>query len=103
MWQGKAVPGGAGAGFFCGAAGIHEIAGNAVVHEKHALAGNAFAIERGTELVWMIDVVGNGDVFSKEQLAGAAGEAGGRRLGGGGGEIEKEKPDGRGTGGGREG
>jgi len=50
---------------FCGAAGVHEIAGNAIVHEKHALAGNAFAIERRTELVWMIDVVGNGDVFSQ--------------------------------------
>ena len=91
--QGKAVAGGRLAGFFGGAAGVDEIAGDASVDERDALAGNAFAVEGSAELFGVVDIIRDGDVFSEERFAEAAGKAGTLIADGGGGEIVEEETD----------
>ncbi len=78
---------------FGGGAGIDEIPGDAAIDEEYALTRQAFAIEGRALLQRMVNVVGDGDVLSKELLAQAFVQAGAFVLQGSGGEIVKKKAD----------
>src|SRR5438270_2533640 len=79
------------AGGFGGSTRINEILGDAPVDQKHFLARNALAIERSAELQRVIDVIGDGDVFSEDLLANAVIETGTLVGYGGSSEIIKEE------------
>ena len=93
LGRAKPCPVGRLGGFFGGAAGVDEIAGDASVDERDALAGNAFAVEGSAELFGVVDIVGDGDVFPEERFAESAGKAGTLIADGGGGEIVEEETD----------
>src|SRR5207302_1828769 len=78
---------------FGGGPGIHEILGDAAVHEHDALTWHSFAIERSTLLQGMINVIGDADVLAEELLAHAFVQAGALVRECGGGKIIKKKTD----------
>src|SRR6266568_2277384 len=72
---------------------IDEVFRNAAVHQKNALPGQAFPIERHTKLERMVHVVADGDVFAEDLFAYAAIQAGALVFKGGRSEIIEEKTD----------
>src|SRR5260370_30408419 len=93
VWERKAVTRGLFVRGFGGGAGIDEMPGDAAIDEEYALTRQAFAIEGRALLQRMVNVVGDGDVLSKELLAQAFVQAGAFVLQGSGGEIVKKKAD----------
>src|SRR5438309_1324296 len=91
--KGKPVPGGLLVRRFGGGPGIHEILGDAAVHEHDALTWHSFAIEWGALLQRMINVVGDADVLAEELLAHAFVQAGALVRQGSGRKIVKKKTD----------
>jgi hypothetical protein len=55
------------------------------------LAGNTFAIEGRAELLPMVGVIGDGNIFAEERFVHAFEQAGALVGYGGGGEIVKQK------------
>src|SRR6516162_8997043 len=74
--QGETVTGGLFLGLLGGPAGIHKVFDGALIDQENALGGHAFTVERRTQLLGMVDVVGDGDVFAEQRLADTAGKTG---------------------------